>query len=220
MTFYSKLDGSVKYNFVHTMNSRGNPDTLTIDPLHTYKIEVHTIPPVSIDSVKLIPGKHTTVGIDAGQGSLTLKLEGLNDYKKLQCVVRRSGKMNTLNVQDFNTTEKYLVGKYDLEIFTLPRIYFFDVDIAQSKTTTFQIPQPGLTSFMSNSPGFGSIYTQDNQGMKWVCNLDENLNKETLVLQPGNYRVVFRAKNARESIYTVDKTFKVASGVSSIVPLN
>src|SRR5678816_1065790 len=65
MTFYSKLDGSVKYNFVHTMNSRGNPDTLTIDPLHTYKIVVHTITQVEKDSVRLTPGKHTTVGIDA-----------------------------------------------------------------------------------------------------------------------------------------------------------
>jgi Ca-activated chloride channel family protein len=123
-------------------------------------------------------------------------------------------------VQDFNTTEKYLVGKYDLEILTLPRIYFNDVDIAQSKTTTFQIPQPGITSFICNSPGYGSIYTQDNDGMKWVCNLDESVSKETVVLQPGNYRVVFRARNARESVYTVDKTFKVASGVSSIVTLN
>ena len=220
MTFYSELDGSVKYNFVHTMNSHGNPDTLTIDPLHTYKIVAHTIPPVWEDSVKLTPGKHTIVGIDAPQGYLTLKLEGINDYKKLSCLVRRSGTMNTLNVQEFNSTEKYIVGKYDLEILTFPRINFSDVDISQSKTTTFQIPQPGLVSFLNNSAGYGSVYSLVNNQLNWVCNLDEALSKETVVLQPGNYRVIFRAKNARESVYTIDKSFKVTSGVSSVVSLN
>ena len=220
MTFYSELDGTVKYNFIHTMNSRGNPDTLTVDPLHTYRIVVHTIPPASKDSVRLSPGTHTIVGIDAPQGALTLKLEGVNDYKKLQCVVRRAGEWQTLNVQEFGSTEKYIVGKYDLEILTLPRLSFPGIDIGQSKTTTLQIPQPGIVSFLSNGAGYGSIYTVDANEMTWVCNLDENLNKESVVLQPGNYRVIYRARNARESVYTVDKTFKVVSGVSNAVTLN
>lgn len=220
MTFYNQLNGSVKYNFIHTINSRGNPDTLTIDPLSTYKIVVHTIPPMEKGDVTLTPGKHTIVGIDAGQGTLFLKLDGVSDYKKLQCLVRKSGELKTLHVQEFNTSEKYLVGKYDLEILTLPRIYLNDIDISQSKTTTLQIPPPGIVSFTSNGPGYGSVYLLDGDEMKWVYNLDESFTKETIVIQPGNYRVIYRAKNSRESIYTIDKTFKVTSGASNVIPLN
>jgi len=33
MTFYDQFSGRIVYNFVHTINSRGNPDTLKVDPL-------------------------------------------------------------------------------------------------------------------------------------------------------------------------------------------
>jgi len=46
MTFYDHLSGLPKYNFIHSFNNKGLPDTLDIDPLITYDIVVHTIPPV------------------------------------------------------------------------------------------------------------------------------------------------------------------------------
>ncbi len=61
MTFYDQQSGKVKYNFIHTLNTKGNPDTLVIDPLPVYRIVVHTTPPVSKDSIVLTPGKHTTL---------------------------------------------------------------------------------------------------------------------------------------------------------------
>ncbi len=72
MTFYDRKTGAIKYNLVHTMNAKGFPDTLVIDPNITYKIVVHTIPPVTRDSVVQTAGKHNTVGIDAPQGYLYL----------------------------------------------------------------------------------------------------------------------------------------------------
>lgn len=216
MTFYDKKSGFIKYNFVHTMNQRGNPDTLKIDPLITYKIVVHTIPPVEKDSITLTPGKHTTIGIDVPQGTLLPKFEG--DYKDLVCIVRKEGEVNTLNVQRFNTPIKYLVGKYDLEVLCLPRIYVKGVNISQSHTTTVQIPQPGFVTFISNTSGYGSLYTEENNYLQWVYNL-EGSNNETLILQPGTYRVVYRPKDSVESVYTVVKTFKVISGSSITVNL-
>jgi Ca-activated chloride channel homolog len=220
MTFYDTFTGAIRYNFIHTMNAKGFPDTLVVDPLSIYRIVIHTIPPVSIDNVKSTPGKHTIVGVDAGQGDLLLKFEGLNDYRNLKCIVRKSGEMSTLLVQDFNTTIRYLVGKYDLEILTLPRMFINDVDIAQSKTTTVQIPNPGIVTIMSGGSGFGSVYVEENNTMKWIYNLSQDLSRENLVLLPGKYRVVYRAKNARESDYTVDKTFRITSGSSTTVNLN
>ncbi len=220
MTFYDRFSGQAKYNYIHTLNAKGNPDTLVIDPLPIYKIVVHTIPPVSKDSIVLTPGKHTIVGIDAPQGDLVMKFDGTAEYKKVQAIIRRHNEMPTLNVQEFNMTERYLVGKYDLEILTLPRIYLENVDIAQSKTTTLRIPRPGLVTLVSNNQGFGSIYSQDGDRMEWIYNLDENVTKETLVLQPGSYKVVFRPKASKETIYTIEKTFSVVSGESNIIVLN
>lgn len=220
MTFYDEFTGQAKYNFIHTLNSKGLPDTLVIDPLPIYKIVVHTIPKVFKDSVVLIPGKHTTIGIDAPQGDLFLKFDGAAEYKKVQAIVRQSSQMQTLNVQDFNTYERYITGKYDLEILTTPRIYLENVDIAQSKTTTLSVPRPGLVTLISNNQGYGSIYTENGNTLNWVYNMNNNLNKETIILQPGKYKVVFRPKNSKESIYTIEKEFSVVSGESSIVLLN
>jgi Ca-activated chloride channel family protein len=220
MTFYDQFNSQIKYNFIHTLNTKGNPDTLVIDPLPIYNIVVHTIPPVSKDSIILTPGKHTIVGIEAPQGDLLLKFDGPAEYKKVQVIIREHNKMQTLNVQDFNSTERYLVGKYDLEILTTPRINLENVDVAQSKTTTLSIPRPGLVTLISTYQGFGSLYNSSDGKLAWIYNLDNNVTKETIILQPGKYKVVFRPKNSKESIYTIEKEFSVVSGESSIVLLN
>jgi Ca-activated chloride channel homolog len=220
MTFYDQHTGAIRYNFIHTLNARGLPDTLAVDPLSSYRIIVHTIPTVSKDSITLTPGKHTIVGISAPQGYLTFTMKGLIEYKKLQAIVRKRYEMQTLNVQNFNSTEKYLVGKYDLEVMTLPRTYVEDVDISQSKTTTVEVAQPGIASFIYTAPGYGSIYTEDKGELRWIYNLDTYSSKETVVLQPGKYRVVFRPKTAKESIYSISKSFEIISGTSVAIQMN
>ena len=149
-----------------------------------------------------------------------MKFDGPAEYKKVQAIIRQHDKTNTLNIQDFNEEERYLVGKYDLEILTTPRIYLENIDIGQSKTTTLRIPRPGIVTLIANNQGFGSIYTEDDKTLNWVYNMDDNLTKETIVLQPGRYKVVFRPKNSKETIYTIEKDFSVVSGESSIVILN
>lgn len=220
MTFYDSFSGVIRYNFVHTMNAKGLPDTLVVDPLSKYRIVAHTVPPVEIDSVTSVPGKHTIVGIQAGQGDMLLKFEGLSDYRSLKCIVRKSGDLNTLYVQDFNTSMRYLIGKYDLEVLSLPRLYIQDVDISQSKTTTVQVPNPGIATIIANSPGYGSVYVEEGNSLKWIYNLSSENIRESLVMLPGKYRVVFRAKNAREAKYTVEKTFRITSGSSQTINLN
>jgi Ca-activated chloride channel homolog len=219
MTFYDSFSGAVRYNFIHTMNPRGVPDTLVVDPLSKYRVVVHTIPPTVIDSVVLTPGKHTITGTDAGQGDLLLKFDGLSEYRNLKCIVRKAGEMQTLVVQEFNTTTRYRTGKYDLEILCLPRLYLPNVDISQSKTTTVQIPNPGIATITSNGPGYGSIYQEDGNQLKHIYNLDPDKTRESIILMPGKYRVVYRAKNAREAKYTIERSFRITSGVSQSVSL-
>ncbi len=220
MTFYDYYTGAIKYDFVHTINGMGFPDTIQIDPLGKYRIVVHTVPSVEKDSVTLNMGKHNIIGILTPQGDLNLKLEGSFDYKKLQCIIRKHGEMQTLQLQDFNTTERYLTGKYDLEILSLPRINLENIDISQSKTTNVQIPNPGIATIISNAPGYGGIYLEDKNELKLIYTLGENSIKETVVLQPGAYRVIFRPKNSQLSLYTIDKSFRITSGNSTSVNIN
>lgn len=219
MTFYDQHIGSIHYNMIHTMNHYGNPDTLSLDPIPTYRLVVHTIPPVSKDSIIITGGIHNVIGVDAPQGYLKLKMLGINERERPKTIVRLAGEMKTLHIQDFNTDEKYLTGNYDIEVLTLPRTYIKDVEIKQSHTTTVEIPQPGLVSMSSLSKGFGGIYLQNGTELEWVCNLPTEENKHNLNLQPGNYLVVFRPKSAKETIFTVKKKFKVSSGTSVAVQL-
>lgn len=220
MTFYDEQTGIIRYNYMHTINNKGFPDTLVLDPIGTYKMVVHTIPPVEKTGIELIPGKHNIIAVDAPQGYLTLKMSGNADYSKnIGCIIRKNEDMQTLHVQYFNTTEKFIIGKYDLEILTLPRIKLNKVDIAQSKTTFIEIPQSGSVSIVKPSDGPGSLYVEEKNKMVWVCNLNSSLINETIVLQPGRYRVEFRPRNAKESIYTIEKTFKVESGLSTTIRL-
>ena len=62
MTFYDQRTDDVVHNLVHTMNAKGFPDTLTIDPAYTYRIVAHTIPSKETDSVTLTAGEHTIIG--------------------------------------------------------------------------------------------------------------------------------------------------------------
>ena len=218
MTLYDNFSGTIKYNFVHTMNNEGFPDTLVLDPLLAYNLVVHTIPPVRNDSIAITPGKHTTIAVNTPQGTLELKVGGkYPSIKNLQCIVRQKGKMETLNVQTFEQKTKYLTGKYDLEVLSLPRLTINDVDIKQSYTTTVEVPMPGIAVIQSSMRGYGDIYSEDNNKLTWIYKMNEEGLQETLYLLPGKYRVIFRSKYSSHSFYTIDKTFKIESGVTTRV---
>lgn len=219
MTFYDHFSGQIRYNFVHTMNSRGNPDTIPIDPLGTYDLTVHTIPLVEKKDIDIVPGKHNVIAVDAPQGDLELKMSGYNEYKDLKVIVREQDKNEILCIQDFESKQRYLTGHYDLEILTLPRTLVEDVNIAQSRTTNVEIPQAGIVTISYPNKGIGSIFLEKEDKLEWVCNLSEMNTRESIVLQPGYYRVVFRPLNAKQSIYTKEESFKITSGQNTQVKL-
>ena len=67
--------------------------------------------------------------------------------------------------------------------------------------------------------GYGSLYLEKNSKLEWFYNLSTVKKREKLVLLPGNYRVVYRAKNAKETSYTFEKSFKIVSGASISINL-
>lgn len=211
---YDQFSGKVRYNMIHTLNSKGNPDTISLDHLSTYRILAQTIPPVSIDSVILTAGRHNHIGLDAPQGSLIIvTAKGSKLYNTEKILVKQAGMHPTINVQKMGSVEKYIVGNYDLEIPVYPLIYLTDVEILQSYTTTVEIPEPGQVNFVSRSPGYGAIYQIDTEGnQNWVVNLRSGLTEQLFNLQPGSYRVIFRHGNVKSTMKSQIWDFTILSG--------
>jgi Ca-activated chloride channel family protein len=216
MTFYDQPGGKQRYNFVHTMNNKGFPDTLRIDHLNTYRLVVHTIPPVEKKDIRLNPGKHNIIAVDAPQGYL--KLQGgtmeASLLRDVPCIIRKDGENTTLHVQTFRETSKLICGTYDLEILCLPRVLIQDVKISQSTTTTVKIEEPGTVNFLLGSAGVTAVFSENGSQLTWVCNLSENVSQEVIRLQPGRYKAVYRSKGAKETLFSLERSFQVSPGTS------
>jgi len=212
MTFYDMTSGKVKANYYHTINFRGKPDTIMMDPLVTYRLVVHTIPPVVKDSIRVFPRKHSIIALDAPQGSLRLTSNS-SKYRDKQFIVRKHGGAKTINVQKLNETEKYLVGKYDLEVLVLPRLNL-TVEIKQSTTTTVTIPQPGLLNVVFPKSGYASLYQCTREGQTWVTNFKKEATTQSLYLLPGDYLLVYRPEFSKSILYTRTKKVHIKSGGS------
>ena len=220
IALYNRTSGKLQESFVHTLNFKGNPDTVVLDPLITYNMTVFTLPPVTLDSIRVTPGTHTHIGVDAPQGSLELKVVNARGKAGLATIVRIHGSTNTLNVQTVNTVQNYLVGSYDIEILTLPRIYQSNVKIGQSKNTRIVIPPPGVVNLQGNKSGYGSIMVKMGNKTEWVADLNPNQTRQSFSLQPGQYMLVYRPKNSQQITYSKTKYFSVTSGSTTIVRLN
>lgn len=221
MSFYDQNNGMLLYNYMHTINERGVPDTILLDPAFKYRLVVHTLPKVVKENIEITPGRHNIIGVDAPQGYLLLKVDGLTSYPNLQYIVRTAGSNNTLHVQDANVKEKYLVGRYDLEVLTTPRMLFKDVQIDQNTTTTLQIPQPGkLIVSCQTQEYYADIYQMIRNEMVWVCKLPVEKRLHQIIMQPGDYKIVYRAKGSYRSSTTFEKSFKILSGQANNIALN
>ncbi len=218
--FFDDFSGTTERSGVHTLNGAGNPDTMFLDPGGRYKLSVFTVPDVSKDSIVLNPGKHNIIAVKAGRGTLDLKRSGAIRSQQPHAIVRKHGKMQTLNIQTLGTEHKYLNGFYDLEILTLPRTYLSKVDIKQSHTTTIELPPPGLVTIVKGAQGFGSIFQITAEGIEWVCNLAEHGGNESFRLQPGRYKIVFRARNAIDTKYSREEDFSIKAGESKVLNIS
>lgn len=212
-TIYDAKTGAIRYNYIHTMYAPPmQPDTIVLDAVSTYRIVVHTIPEVEKTNIKIEPGKHNIIEIDAPQGQLEIFFKGTSkSISTIPVIVRKNNEMTTLNVQQVNTFEKYIVGKYDLEILTLPRINMKNVAITQSQTNHIEIPYPGTCRISTPAVGYGAIFLVEGGQMVWVCNLQSDVRAQQFLLQPGKYRVVFRRTKTNRTIHSMEKGFEIKS---------
>ncbi|MBP9080733.1 MAG: hypothetical protein KBF80_10820, partial [Flavobacteriales bacterium] len=213
VTFHDQHTGEARYNFVHTMNLRGVPDTLQIDPVYTYRIVAHTVPPSTKENVALEPGRHNVIALMAGQGTLDLRIEGaVTAEAPVPCLVRQQGGSATLNAQPMNTAQRYRTGTYDLEVLTLPRLLIPGVVVRQGTATPVRIPRSGVLNLVATEPGPGAIFQQKGNELAWVVDLDPRLPRNQFKLLPGDYRVIYRRGSARETVFSVTKDFSIVGG--------
>jgi len=221
ITLYDSNTGEAKYHFEHTLNKAGVPDTLNIDPVYTYKMVVHSVPQIVKENIKIEPGKHNTIKVDAPMGYLDLKVK--NDHTNvtgIKCIVRKKDEMKTLYQQPFNLSQKYLDGTYDLEILTLPRIYMEDIVIKQDQTFPIEIAHPGTLEMRIGKYAIGSIFTINDKGeYEWIYSLDEIKLTQILALQPGNYSVLYRYKFHKQTGYSQEIKFTITTKKSTIIKL-
>lgn len=212
----------LKYTFMHTMNFKGNPDTIVvIDPDMQYDMVVNTLPQVTVKNLKLYKGQHNILPADCPQGILKVRIKGPTKTSAVKVRVSQHGKSVTLNAQDINQVQRYIVGSYDLEILTLPRIYFNDVKINQSQNTYIDIPGSGLLMYTAHKAVVGQIFLKNDtdETAEWVCDLDPKIMKGKFFLQPGNYKLVYRMEEAISTDYTSVKHFTIKSGTNTAINL-
>ncbi len=217
---YKAGTNELKYTFMHTLNMLGNPDTISIiDPHLKYDVVVNTLPKVEVKNVSIKKFQHNIIEAYCPQGSLIVRQKGPTKKEDVKVVVRQNGKAVTLNVQDMKQAQLYIVGKYDVEILTLPRIIYKDLEITQSNFKYIDIPGSGMFRYTTYQKVVGQIFVHNENGtLDWVCDTDPEITKGVFYLQPGKYTMVYRNKSAVSTDYTMQKTFTMLSG--EIVSIN
>ena len=211
MFVYESGTNNLIHTLTHTLNRYKNPDTLVWDPFMTYDILVNTLPETFISKVKLHEHTHNTIQIDAAQGSLSLTSKYSAYNVNYTTRVSLIDHQKTINHQQLKSTEKYLIGKYNLEVFTLPRTYK-EIEIKDKQTTSIDIPAAGTLELRLKTPATGQVFVlRSNESYEWVCNLNKTSTKQKWNLQPGKYKIIYRGKNQYSSSYTTEKSFTIKS---------
>ncbi len=217
MFLYESGTNNLKYTFVHTINKFGNPDTLIIDPNIKYDLVVNTIPVLEKKDIVIYKNVHNTIVLDAPQGYIKLKYSNATKTYPLMCRVMQNGSCETINAQQANQKDKYIVGKYDVELLTLPR-KTITVEVSQSTTTTIDVLAPGNLSFSTKGDVVAQLFTNETDNKEeWVCNLDTSNKSGLLQLQPGKYKVVYRYLNKLDSKETATNEFTITSNKTTTI---
>ncbi|NJN26414.1 MAG: VWA domain-containing protein [Cyclobacteriaceae bacterium] len=221
VSFINHFTQNAAFEFVHYRDEVGRPDSVEIDPVLSYDIIVNTIPQVRQNNISIVAGKHNVLKVKAPQGMLSVLQPGHTEYKDgVLALVRPSGSSGLLTTIALPGKAPLLVGTYDVELTTLPRRIYKNVTIAQSKTSEVKPEQPGVVNFLTSSRGIGSIYQiMDDGSQRWIHNLDQTQIRNTVAIQPGSYKVVYRSEQAKGSKYTSIKSFEVKPGSSFNISL-
>lgn len=219
-TLYDHASGKMLYNFIHTINEKGNPDTLYLDPVGVYDLELHTYPPIKKTEIELVPGKHTIIAVDVPVGDVTVTCAGASlANNNAQVLMRRAtenGKI--LNVQDLNETETYVATPFKLEILTTP-VILLDTTVAAMVANQLAVPNYGTLSITSTDKYSAAVFRERNSTLELVERFDITNRVDNHKYQPGEYMLVSKSKSSYDSETTKTQKFTVEEGRMVVVTL-
>ncbi len=219
MFFYRKKDNKLKYTFYHKLNM-GVSDTLYLEP-DEYSVEVQSIPPVVSEYFTLAAAKHNIVNLKVPTGTLQFITTNVNGEtisltKPSKYLIKKQGENDYLHQEYFENEQSYLVGKYDVDILSLPPIQT-TIEIKDKEQKVIAIPAPGFIHIKSKYPLHGAFFIKNVESLINIYSLKPNTTQELLALQPGNYELVFRFSKERKMMKTKTIAFTIkASTVSKI----
>lgn len=219
LTFYDSFSGEVRYNFVHSLNAKMEPDTLQLDPVGKYDIVAHTTPSVIKKNIELNPGKHNIIGIETPQGVLHLEELGNAGFSDKQCVVRNAENGEIIYVQNLNTKQKFIAGIYNLEILTLPRVQYYNYEIVSGATGKITIETPGLLSVNASDNFLFSIYQLKGNDLNKIYETALQKSMTSIELLPGSYMVVYRSNSKKSAEGTMQVMVNIKSNKTTSLQL-
>lgn len=215
MFFYTKKNDALSEIFYHKKDAKGVSDTLYIEPKE-YRIEVQTIPKVVSEYFKLDAAKHNIVNIKAPTGTLNMvyvneQNEAIEIINPLKYGIKIQGAQDYMHQGYLGTKQEYLIGKYDIDLFTLPPTQLYNQEISDGKINTIKIPAPGNLNLKSNLPLYGAVFIKNVDSLINIYSLKPNTTQEILDLQPGEYELVYRMSSEKKMIKTKTIPFTIKS---------
>lgn len=221
MLFFDKYTRNAAYTFYHQLNAAGKPDSLNIDPITDYDLKIYSLPETIKKGIALNPNAHNIVKQAVVEGSLEVNILGntLNNNlnNQIKCLLKKSDG-SLFHVQELNSTEKYLAGKYDVELLTLPRRKM-QIEIKAGETKKIDIPTPGIANIKKPYKFIGDIYSETGNKLIKIYAIQERDGIETVALQAGKYKLVYRLLNAESMHQTKTLSFEIKSGESIVLNL-
>ena len=218
MSFLNHSTKITEYDYVHQLKTNGIAYNVQIDPVPNYDLVIHTIPKTVKKNIQ-IEKEFTVIKVKSPQGTMIFTQGNMSEYRNLKTIIRKKGENSIIHLLDENKTEKLLVGTYDIEILSLPRIKR-TYTVKQGKLTRIEMKSPGKISIMDNPPGYGTIYKLKKDGSsELIYTLYDKSPRTSLAIQPGKYKIIFRSKTAKGSIHTTVSNFKIYSGKTTTVKL-
>jgi len=213
LSFTNTRTGIHEPQVVHTLGFNNQTDTFYLDPLPTYNLVIHSLPQRGMAGINLAPGTHNTIHVpNMSQGILSPKFstDRRTDYGSVNVDIHEAGDCEAFFSMKIGGSVALMTGRYDLLLHTTPVTWVNDIIISDSEFTDVTISSPGSLMLQSSVAGYGSII--DALTLTQVVQFQEGNPSGRYTLQPGTYTIIFRARQARSSTYSIKKTFTISSG--------
>jgi hypothetical protein len=70
-------------------------------------------------------------------------------------------------------------------------------------------------TFLVNNNGVCELFEEKDNDLRWVYTIKTEDKSDSVILLPGNYRVIYRPQHSKQSHYTIVRKFSIESGKSS-----